>query len=142
MFSFPVSKIVSTLQTALIPIILISGMGLLLLTMTNRLGRAIDRIRSLSSADHAARPDVRAQITILVTRAKLLRSAIMCAVSSALCAAFLVIFLFVSMLFGQTFNGIIAGLFIVCMAALIGSLVYFMRDVNLSLEALQEKLKG
>lgn len=141
MFGFPVNNIASTLQTALIPIILISGMGLLLLTMTNRLGRAIDRIRSLSTVDHASRPDVRAQITILITRAKLLRSAILCAVSSALCAAFLVIFLFVSLMFGKTFNGIIAALFIACMAALIGSLIYFMRDVNLSLEALNAKLK-
>ena len=40
--------IVPVLQMATGPVILISGIGLLLLTMTNRLGRAIDRARSLS----------------------------------------------------------------------------------------------
>ena len=36
---------IPTLQTAIGPVILISGVALLLLTMTNRLGRAIDRAR-------------------------------------------------------------------------------------------------
>ena len=34
-------KIIPMLQVAIGPVILISGVGLLLLTMTNRLGRAI-----------------------------------------------------------------------------------------------------
>ena len=40
-----VHDIVPVLQIAIGPVILISGVGLLLLTMTNRLGRAIDRAR-------------------------------------------------------------------------------------------------
>ena len=36
------------LQVAIGPVILISGVGLLLLTMTNRLGRAIDRARQMT----------------------------------------------------------------------------------------------
>src|SRR5688572_19515401 len=43
----PLNEIVPVLQVAIGPVILISGVGLLLLTMTNRLGRAIDRARSL-----------------------------------------------------------------------------------------------
>ena len=40
-------ELVPILQTSIGPMILISGLGLLLLTMTNRLGRIIDRSRSL-----------------------------------------------------------------------------------------------
>ena len=40
-------EIVPVLQVATGPVILISGIGLLLLTMTNRLGRTIDRARIL-----------------------------------------------------------------------------------------------
>ena len=40
-------ELVPILQTAIGPMILISGLGLLFLTMTNRLGRVIDRSRSL-----------------------------------------------------------------------------------------------
>jgi hypothetical protein len=43
-----VSQLIPVLQTAIGPVILISGVGLLLLTMTNRLGRVIDRSRILS----------------------------------------------------------------------------------------------
>ena len=40
-------QIIPELRDAVGPVILISGVGLLLLTMTNRLGRASDRARSL-----------------------------------------------------------------------------------------------
>ena len=40
-------QILPELRDAIGPVILISGVGLLLLTMTNRLGRAIDRSRQL-----------------------------------------------------------------------------------------------
>ena len=45
MSEFGVSELIPVLQTAIGPVILISGVGLLLLTMTNRLGRVIDRAR-------------------------------------------------------------------------------------------------
>ena len=38
-------QIIPELRDAIGPVILISGVGRLLLTMTNRLGRAIDRAR-------------------------------------------------------------------------------------------------
>ena len=48
MSATPLQEIIPVLQVAIGPVILISGVGLLLLTMTNRLGRAIDRSRSLA----------------------------------------------------------------------------------------------
>ena len=42
-------QIIPVLRDAIGPVILISGVGLLLLTMTNRLGRAIDRARQLQN---------------------------------------------------------------------------------------------
>ena len=42
------ADLVPVLQTAVSPVVLISGVGLLLLTMTNRLGRIVDRARSLA----------------------------------------------------------------------------------------------
>ena len=41
------SELVPVLQTAVGPVILISGVGLLLLSLTNRFGRAVDRTRQL-----------------------------------------------------------------------------------------------
>ena len=42
-------QIIPELRDAIGPVILISGVGLLLLTMTNRLGRTIDRARQLKA---------------------------------------------------------------------------------------------
>ena len=43
----PLTEIVSVLQVAIAPVILISGVGLLLLSLTNRFGRAVDRTRQI-----------------------------------------------------------------------------------------------
>jgi hypothetical protein len=82
--------LIPTLQTAIGPVILISGVALLLLTMTNRLGRAIDRARligaGLAEAEPPARTALEAQLRILWRRARLIRSAIALATISALMA--------------------------------------------------------
>ena len=47
------------LQTAIGPVILVSGVGLLILSMTNRLGRAIDRARIFGGQLDRVGPDAR-----------------------------------------------------------------------------------
>ncbi len=130
----------SALQTAISPVILISGVGLLLLTMTNRLGRTIDRARALSSIGKPDENRIAGQLAILLKRAKILRAAILLASLSALLSAIMVILLFLALLLKMEWIHLIAGIFITSMAALIGSLVLFMRDVNQSLGALLAQL--
>lgn len=132
----------SAIQTATSPVILISGVGLLLLTMTNRLGRAIDRARSLSSGGADVNPANEAQIAVLMKRARLLRKAILCAVGAALSAGILVIVIFLMMMWEKDLSTVLGVVFIFSMTSLISSLIYFMRDVNLSLAALRQKLRG
>ncbi|MSU48902.1 MAG: DUF2721 domain-containing protein [Opitutus sp.] len=48
MTSTSLTQLVPILQLAIGPVILISGVGLLLLTMTNRFGRLLDRSRLLN----------------------------------------------------------------------------------------------
>lgn len=139
-----VSQLIPVLQTAIGPVILISGVGLLLLTMTNRLGRVIDRSRILSSelrqADEADRAPMRSQLDILSRRARLIQLAISLASISVLLASILVIVLFLTALFQWEDAWLITALFIGCMLALIGSLIAFIRDINLSLVALRLEL--
>ena len=70
-------EIVPVLQVATGPVILISGVGLLLLTMTNRLGRTIDRARQLCrdlpESSGEKRGQTLTQITIIYRRAKVIR---------------------------------------------------------------------
>jgi hypothetical protein len=52
------------LQIAIAPVILISGVGLLLLSMTNRLGRTIDRARQLVMQNEAPRTKITTVLTL------------------------------------------------------------------------------
>lgn len=133
------SEIVSVLQVAVGPVILISGIGLLLLSITNRYGRVIDRSRVLGDEvrkSGIADGHVWQQVRILVRRAKLLRSSIIFGVMAVLCAAVLVIGLFLFAVFQLAPMAFVVLLFSACLISLILSLVFFLRDINLSLAAL------
>ena len=124
--------------------ILISGVGLLLLTMTNRLGRAIDRARQLKAElpkrTDAERAHVQEQVAIIYQRAKMIRFSITLAALSALLAAGLVVALFLTALLQWQNGWLVSVIFIGCMVSLIASLVTFIRDINLSLLALKLEL--
>jgi hypothetical protein len=136
--------LVPVLQTAIGPMILISGVGMLLLNMTNRLGRTIDRSRQLTQllkeCDEEERRRYKQQLDILWRRAHLLQSAIALIATSALLAALLVIVLFVSVLFKLELAIVLSALFILCLSLLIAALIYFLRDINLTLHALAMEL--
>jgi hypothetical protein len=135
------AELIPVLQIAIGPVILISGVGLLLLTMTNRLGRAIDRARILASYTKKDRKDIEGQITILWLRARILRLAIQLASASALCSCLLVVSLFFTVLMKIEIAWLISSLFIGSMVFLVGALVLFLRDINKSLGALRIEIK-
>ena len=79
MHRIPLNELVPILQLAIGPVILISGIGLLLLTLTNRFGRLLDRARLLSRDRAGSGQDAEgasAQIDILHRRAAILRLSI------------------------------------------------------------------
>lgn len=137
-------ELIVILQVAIGPVILISGVGLLLLNMTNRFGRIIDRSRILSQQLRAGDADSRqkalAQVQILTRRAILMRRALTLACMSALFAALLVIALFLLVLFGLEVAWAIILLFSACMLSLIGALISFLQDIHESLLALKMEL--
>ena len=138
-------QIMPELRDAVGPVILISGVGLLLLSMTNRLGRAIDRARilrrELAEASEADRPRMQAQINILYRRAKIIRFSIIAAVLSALLAALLMVTVFICALIGWSLTWFVALTFVACLISLGISLMAFLGDINLSLKALKLELE-
>lgn len=141
----PLSELIPLLQVAVGPVILISGVGLLLLSMTNRLGRAIDRARvlhrELPPPESAEYRRTVTQLQVLWRRADRLRRSIILASLSLLLAACLIVTLFVAAWLGLDAGGAIVVLFTGCLAALIGALLLFIRDVNESLAALRLDLQ-
>ncbi|MCF8383513.1 MAG: DUF2721 domain-containing protein [Chlorobium sp.] len=136
-----VQELVPILQTAIGPMILVSGLGLLLLTMTNRLGRIIDRSRALLD-DLESEPEsyilrINKEVDILWKRARYIRVAILLACLTCLGASMLIILLFLSVLVSLDIPLIMSGIFIASMLCLSFSLVFFLFDVNLTLAALK-----
>ncbi|HJV88730.1 MAG TPA: DUF2721 domain-containing protein [Holophagaceae bacterium] len=137
----PLRDLIPVLQVAIGPVILISGVGLLLLSMTNRYARIIDRTRQLGvemrSATGRERDNDRAQLRILLEQARLLRAAMALAGTSVLLASLLVITIFLGALLDLSSTGVVVALFVSCLLCLIASLYLFLRDINHSLQALR-----
>lgn len=145
MESLPSSQILPIIQAATTPVILISGMGLLLLTMTNRMGRIIDRTRiyaaQIRQADPAARSELEAQLEVTWLRAKLVRLSLTYATSSMLASSALVIAIFFSAALRVDLGILMLVLFLAAMALLIAALVTFLRDIFVSLGALRLEVR-
>lgn len=141
-----VSQLLPILQSSIGPVILISGVGLLLLTLTNRFGRMVDRTRLLNqelmaepAADKAG--PLRTQIDILMRRASILRLSITLSTITVLAAAVIMLLLFLSTWLHLELGGMIAGAFCVALLCLIGSMLAFIRDMNLALAAVRLEVK-
>jgi hypothetical protein len=108
--------------------------------MNNRIARVIDRARLVADECDVAEADELeahyAKLEILSQRARILRASIALAAFSVLLVAVLVSLLFCAALLRLEIAGVIVVLFVGCLCSLIGSLVLFIRDVNLSLKAL------
>jgi hypothetical protein len=137
-------QLISALQTVISPVVLISGVGMLVLSMTNRFSHTTDRARLLADQRHkvdgVAREQAESQIRILYRRLRILLLAIALALGSVLLTALLIITLFANYLFATTFRGLIVVFFALSLLSLVSSLVLFIRDMSLSLTALQEDL--
>ncbi len=135
-----IQELSSLLQSSISPVVLISGIGLLLLSMTNRIGRVIDRVRQLTDENKLDNPLKNKQIENLYKRAKNLRSGIILMIGSVLMASLIIITLFVSQLYRLPITIIIVLEFFLCLVSLIASLLLYIKDIGLTLKALDYKI--
>lgn len=130
-----------SIQLAITPVILISGMGALMLTLTNRMGRIVDRTRSLAGALRAATGDERRhidmQLEIMWSRAGLIQRAVTLNGLSMLFSGLLILAIFASSLFNLRLEFLVMGLFGTSIILLLASLVEFLRDIFATLRALR-----
>ena len=137
----PVAQLIRILSASIAPVIVISGVGLVLLSMTNRYSHVIDRarelIRDLDAQDDQHRKLLANQVQIIYRRARVLRLAIMLSSASILFVALTVLALFAGQLIGATIDYVSVPCFGLCLLGLLGSLFFFIRDVTISLRALE-----
>ena len=140
------ANLTAILQTAISPAIIVSACGLLLLSMTNRLGRAVDRARLLVRERESATPgragNVEQQLAIIVRRCRYIRSAILFAATSILLTVLMILALFLSALTGVDTGPAIALLFVLVGLSLASAIIYFIVDIFASLDALHTEIRG
>ena len=132
------------LQLSITPVALISGVGLILLSLTNRLGRTIDRSRALiheyRAADENRRIIVRDELKILNRRNRFLKLA-MAGISFSILTSSLLIPVLLIMNYMHINLSFISGLLLVLsIGGIILSSIYLFADVALSLRALDYEM--
>ena len=129
------------IQLAIAPVFLLSAISALLAVLSGRLGRTIDRARVLESTlegvdeSHVAR--LHSELSVLSRRAKLIYRAIALGVITALLVCGVIASLFISAFTRVDVSLVVAGLFVAAMAALISTLLLFLREVFLATRVLR-----
>lgn len=135
------AQLIVILSASIAPVILISGVGLLLLSMTNRYSRVIDRARDLlHDLDGLQEPKpamLLGELRITYRRARILRLAIILGSFSILFVAVTVLSLFAEQVMGKAADYLSVPCFGLALIALLGCLYLFIRDVGVSLSALE-----
>lgn len=133
----PAFDIAHLIQVALTPIFLISAIGVTLNVLISRLGRIVDRARTLEDRllleeQPASAAELQRQLAVLEGRAGYIHTAITCIILSALFIALVVVMLFVNAFLRWDLSVFIACMFILSMLSLAAALLAFLIEVRIA----------
>lgn len=138
-----ISDIGHVIQLAIAPVFLLTGVCTMLIVLTNRLARIIDRSRvledRLENGYHRAYVE---ELDVLDRRSHLINYSI---TLSTICG-FLICLVIALLFLGDTTNlpldRYIAGLFVLGMMALIGSFAYLLREIFIASTAMRARRRA
>ena len=127
------------IQLAVAPVFLLASISGALNVLSMRIGRIIDRGRTLNEIEDGnalmSREDVDREQKLLAKRARLIHRAIALCTFSALFVCLVIVLLFVDALFSLGLQVFISVLFIIALLCLITALVTFLREIDKSTNA-------
>jgi hypothetical protein len=131
-----ISDISHVIQVAVAPVFLLMAVASVLMVLTNRLARIVDRARALDerveTVDDLHREQVRRDLVVLSHRARLVNGAITLAVLCALCVCGVIVMLFAGAVLQLDNSRAIALCFIAAMVCFIAALAGFLRETYLA----------
>jgi len=140
------NSLVEFFQSSISPLVLISGVGLILLSLTNRLARTIDRSRGLvaeiEKENSENKENKRIQLRILVKRSYILKYSIVSISFSILCSSLIIPVLLAMNLYQVNLESIGMSFFMLSVSGIILSAIFLFIDVSLTLKALEYEVKG
>lgn len=123
-------------QLAIAPVFLLTAVGTIIGVLSNRLGRVVDRSRTLEDRLRQLVPEgqkaVREELNVLARRVRLVYASITLAVVCALFVGLLIAVAFVDAFVALDLSKFIGLLFIGAMVAFILSLMVFLREIFLA----------
>ena len=123
-------------QLAIAPVFLLTAVGTIIGVLSNRLGRVVDRSRTLEDRLRQLAPEgqkaVRQELNVLARRVRLVYASITLAVICALFVGLLIAVAFVDAFVALDLSKFIGLLFIGAMLAFIVSLMVFLREIFLA----------
>ena len=135
------ATVAHAIQSSVAPVFLLSGIGAMLVVMTNRLGRIVDRARSKEALLTKVTPHdavrLESDLKTLSRRAKLINRAITLCTITALLVCAVVITLFVGVFLRFETSLFVALFFVGGMAAFFAGLLYFLREIFLATKHLR-----
>jgi CBS domain containing-hemolysin-like protein len=136
-----VVDIAHAIELALAPVFLLSGVGVYLGVLTNRLARVVDRARNVEKElrQHAAADETHAreQLRAMARRARFMNLAITLATIAGLLIALVVALVFASTFVPINLAVYVAVLFVTSMVSLIGAFICFLVEVRIAVAALR-----
>ena len=136
-----ITPIAHIIQLAVAPVFLLSGVGVTLTVLTNRLARVVDRARTVeklaAQAQPTELPGLQENLRVLARRAHLMNRSITLCTICALLISLVVVALFVSSFTTFPLAVPVALLFIIGMLCFIAALLIFLREVFLAIDSLQ-----
>lgn len=135
-----IADIAHEIQLAVAPVFLLTGIASLILMLTNRLGRIIDRARTLkSSLQHSAR--LIEESKLLWRRIGLINLAIRFCVSSAILVCLVVVVIFMGYHIVIDLSPAIGPLFISAMLLLSAGLLVFLYEAHLAINTMKQEIE-
>ena len=132
-------NLLAVIQAAIAPVVLISGVGLLLLTLSARLGRIVDRTRLVAAELHAApqgeRGPLEHQLAVLRRRARLIRLSLTLSASAVALIGVLMTLLFLGLVLGWNVTLACTLLFVAALTCVVVAMFVFVRELSESLVA-------
>ncbi len=135
-------NVAKLIQLALGPVFLISGVGITLSMLTNRLARIVDRARTLETQRESTSNDkklatIDSDLRVIFRRARYINSAIALSTTSAFLTALVVTLLFASEFTPLGVGGAIAMMFVASMACLSLAFLLFLIEVRIAIKSLR-----
>ncbi|MGB5258743.1 MAG: DUF2721 domain-containing protein [Woeseiaceae bacterium] len=132
-----VDSIAQIIRTAVTPVFLLVGISGLLNTLFGRLGRVIDRKRTVDAGlkpapDEQCEQSLRVESQRLQKRIRLVNWSIRCCVASAFVVCLVVVALFVGDFVSLSLTGTIASLFMLAMLLIIAGLTALLSEVSIA----------